>query len=109
MFLLDQLSSLPCQLRHYIGAPNYLLFLYRLLFLSLFLLSRCLFCITGEDELDVVLEGVNAELRDDLLELFLLLLDRVLELAREGMRLLRGLPELRDQLVRLLRLWREKL
>lgn len=64
---------------------------------------------TTDYKLDVIFEWVDSELRHYFLELFLLFLDAVAEFPRESVCLLRGLAELRDYLVGLLRLRSEKL
>jgi len=60
-------------------------------------------------ELDIIFERVDAKLWHYFLQLFLFFLDAMAELTRESMGLLGRLAELRDYLIRLLRLRREKL
>ena len=60
-------------------------------------------------ELDFILEWINAKFWNNLLKVLPLLLYAVFELSSESMRLLRGLPELADDLICLFRLWCEEL
>ena len=73
-----------------------------LLHLCLLLLHIFLTIFPTNYKLDAIFEWINTKLRHYFLELLPLLLDAVTEFSREGVSLLRGLAELRDNLIGLL-------
>ena len=73
-----------------------------LLHLCLLLLHTFLIIFPTNYKLDAIFEWIDTELRHYFLKLLPLLLDAVTEFSRECVSLLRGLAELRDNLIGLL-------